>query len=320
MEKYLLTVDSAERDTAEYPESNDYTVILNRQLYNVTKIELVSARVPLSQYLVDVHNNIVIVDNVEYPITPGNYVMGDHLAAQLKTDLSSSVINNVQFNDDTQKLEINATTQFDLSFGVTNSLAEVMGFDHAIVYTSSPSGDLESAGVVNLCGPNSLLLSIKGDSDDYIKKSVYLDTPHEALNFYGTLLAREEGCPTFINYDNSVDRVCETFTESPLKSLSKMSVNFLFNNFDSVIPYDFKLRNHVLKFEITCSLDKLNVTKENENVKKMIELPPKLELERFRDEYRPWGDKQMLMYGGAILIFIVVVLIISSFKRVQLRT
>ena len=52
----------------------------------------------------------------------------------------------------------------------------------------------------------------------------------------------------------------------------------------------------------------------------MIELPPKLDLERFRDEYRPWGDKQVLMYGGAIVIFVVVLLMISSIKRVRLRT
>lgn len=320
MKKYILVVDSAERDTATYNASNDYTVFLNRTLYNVTKIELVSARIPLSQYLVDLHNNVVQVDGVDYTIQPGSYLTGTELAAQLKTDLSASVLNNVTFNDNTQKLEFKGTSQFTMEFDIVNNLAELMGFDHDQTYTSDAGGNLEAPGVVNLCGPNSLVLSITGDSDDYIKNDVYLDTPHEPLNFYGTLLAREEGCPTFINYDNSADKVIQSFDDSPLCSISKLSIKFLFNNFDSVIPYDFKLRNHVLKFEITCSLDKLNVTKENENVNKMIELPPKLDLERFRDPWRLLGDKRVLMYGGAVILFIVVLLMISSSKHVQLRT
>jgi len=319
MEKYILVVDSSERDTNVYTEPNDYTVFLNRPLYNVTKIELVSARIPLSQYIVDAHNNIVIVDSVSYTITPGNYATGTALAAQLKTDLNPSVINNVTYDDDTQKLSFKGTTQFTMEFNIPTSLSEVMGFDHDVTYTSTVGGDLDAPGVINICGPNSILLSITGDSDDYIKKNVYLKTPHEPLNFYGTLLVRSEGCPEFINYDNSADKVRQNFKSSPLKTITKLNVNFLFNNFDSVLPYDFKLRNHILKFEITCSLDKLIVTKENENVKKMIDLPPALKLERFQDPWRPWGDKRVLMYGGGILVFVIVVLIISSSRHVRLR-
>ena len=165
------------------------------------------------------------------------------------------------------------------------------------------------------------ILSLKGNSDDYIDNKVYVKTEHEALNMYGVLLAKSnDGVSDFINYDNSLDMVRRDFIEKAVPFMDKLTVKFFFNNFDSILPYDFKLRNHVLKFEITCSLDKLIVTKENENIKKMIDLPPKLDLPRFRDPWRFWGDKRVLMYGGAILVFLVVLIIISSSRHVQLQT
>ena len=208
-----------------------------------------------------------------------------------------------------------------MSFGVTNNLAEVLGFLHGQDYTSTAGGDLESEGVVNLFWPNSIILSLKGNSEEYIDNKVYVETEHESINFYGVILSKtDNGSGNFINFDNSSDIVKRNFIEKTIPYMNKLTVQFLFNNFDSVLPYDFKLRNHVLKFEITCSLDKLVVTKENENVKKMIELPPKLDLERFRDPWRPLGDKRVLMYGGAVILFVIVLIIISSTKHVQLRT
>lgn len=313
MEKYLLTVDSAERDTTTYEEPNDYTVTLNTPLYNITKIELVSARVPLSQYLVDSHSNVVTVDSVDYYIKNGNYT-GTELAAQLKTNLSASVINNVSYDDDTQKLEFNGTTQFTMSFENSTNMSEIMGFVHGVTYTSDAGGALVAPGVVNLFWPNFINLSLKGNSEEYIDNKVYLETPHEALNFFGTMVAHSDG--DYINFDRMSDKIERNFIEKPIPFLDRLTVQFLFNNFDTVIPYDFKLRNHFLKFEITCSLDKLVVTKENADIKKMIEIPPKLDLERFRDPWRPWADKRVLMYGGAILVFILVLLLMPG----QLRT
>jgi len=317
MENYLITVDSSERDTNLYPTSQDYIVEFNKPLYNIESINLTSARVPLTQYVIDGHNNVFVIDTVEYYLTNGDYTTGDKLANQVKNDISASAVNTVSYDEDTNKLTFSGPSDFTFEFDNEKNPALVLGFDH-ISYTSS-SGTLEAPGVINLDGPDSIILSIRGNSEDHMHTELYTKTPHEPLDFYGVLINKTEVGSKIINYDFSSDKVGRKFHDGPLPYLDRLNIQFFLNNFDDIVPYDFKLRNHVLKFEIRASMDKLIVTKENEKVEKMIELPPKLELERFKDQYRPWGDKRVLVYGGAVLVFLVFVILLSSLSRGALR-
>ena len=70
---------------------------------------------------------------------------------------------------------------------------------------------------------------------------------------------------------------------------------------------DFKLRNHILKFEITCNLDKFSLTK-NDEVPKLQDLPPPLDIGRFTDQYRLLGNKDVMIYGGSTVIIVIIVL------------
>ena len=56
-ETYLLEIDSSQRDVALYPNSNTYSVTINRPIYNVSKIKLIAARIPLPQWTIDAHND-----------------------------------------------------------------------------------------------------------------------------------------------------------------------------------------------------------------------------------------------------------------------
>jgi len=317
MENYLITVDSSERDTNLYPTSQDYTIEFNRPLYNIESINLTSARVPLSQYIIDSHNNVFVIDDVQYYLTNGDYETGADLATQVKNDINASNVNTVAYSSTTKRLTFSGPSEFTFQFGNGKNPALVLGFDHTS-YTSS-SGTLEAPGIVNLDGPDSIILSIRGNSEDHLHTELYTKTPHEPLDFYGVLINKTDVGSKIVNYDFSSDKVGRNFHDGPLPYLDRLNIKFFINNFDDIAPYDFKLRNHVLKFEIRASMDKLIVTKENEKVEKMIELPPKLELERFKDQYRPWGDKRVLVYGGAVLVFLVVVILLSSLSRGALR-
>ena len=58
-EQYLLEVDSSQRDVVKYPNPNDYKVEINRPMYNISQVKLISARIPLSQWTVDEYNSNV---------------------------------------------------------------------------------------------------------------------------------------------------------------------------------------------------------------------------------------------------------------------
>lgn len=313
MENFLITIDSSERDTNLYPTSQDYIIEFNKPLYNVEKISLTSARVPLSQYIIDGHNNVFVIDGVQYPLTNGDYDSGADLANQVKNDINASNVNAVSYSSTTKKLTFSGPSDYTFDFDNEKNPALVLGFDH--VSYSSSGGDLTAPGIINLDGPDSIILSIRGNSEDHIHTELYTKTPHEPLDFYGVLINKADPGSKIINYDDSADRISRNFHDGPLPFLDRLNIQFFLNNFDDIVPYDFKLRNHVLKFEIRASMDKLVVTKENAKVEKPVELPPKLELERFKDQYSPWGDKRVLVYGGAVLVFFIIVMLLSSLRR-----
>lgn len=470
MEKYLIEVDSGERNIQVYPNSNSYQVNLSRPLYNVSNIKLVAARIPLTQYTIDNHNNTMFIDGTEYNLTPNNYATGAELAAGLTDDLlMSNVV--AQFNESQNKLVFSNTSAFSVEFK-SQSPASVLGF----VPQMYAGTEVAAPGTIDIDGPTSIILALSSVTDDSFYNEVFLEkddattskgyvslqtptgyaiyninsgTSNSSGSYYTlnssnilyisttspftngdnvkctfSLTNTQSPIITYYDYDDSVtdpigispgefrlnnttqdqatelyfnftdqdgltpvlqdvnarkneapihyfgrilttgytataasggtaslatiggsnvlvtgtagfgaglgksiidynghdDPVRHNFYSGNVNYIGNLKVNFYLNNFNELVPYDFKLRNHILKFEITCALDKLAVIKENENVNKMIELPPKLDLERFRDPWRPLGDKRVLMYGGAVVLFVVILVIVSSSKRVQLRT
>ena len=469
MEKYLIEVDSGERNVQLWPNSNSYQVTLSRPLYNVSNIKLVAGRIPLTQYTIDNHNNKMFIDGTEYTLTPNNYATGAELAAGVTNDL---ILSNVvaQFNESQNKLVFSNTSAFSMEFK-SRSPASVLGF----VPRMYAGTDVIAPGTIDIDGPTSIILAISSVNDDSFYNEVFLDKNEESLtkgyvslqtstgyaiytinsgtsntlgsyytfnssnviyistsspftngdnvkctfsltntnepivtyydfddgsadpngiasgefrvnnitqdqatelyfnftdqnslnpklqdvntrknvppiHYYGRILttdytatAASGGTPSLatiggsnvlvtgtsgfgaglgksiIDFNGHDDPIRHNFYTGNVNYISNLKIDFYLNNFNELVPYDFKLRNHILKFEITCSLDKLIITKENENVKKMIELPPKLDLGRFRDPWRPLGDKRFLMYGGAIILFIIVLILVSSSKHVQLQ-
>ena len=72
-ETYLLEIDSSQRDTVLYPNANDYMITVNRPMYNINQIKLISARIPLPQLTIDEFNNKITI-NMEYDPGPPTVV------------------------------------------------------------------------------------------------------------------------------------------------------------------------------------------------------------------------------------------------------
>ena len=59
-----LIIDSRDRNYNIYPNANDYTIDLDEVYQDVLSIELVSAKVPFSNYLINSTNNILYFINI----------------------------------------------------------------------------------------------------------------------------------------------------------------------------------------------------------------------------------------------------------------
>ena len=75
-----------------------------------------------------------------------------------------------------------------------------------------------------------------------------------------------------IDFNGPDDPVYHNFTKGSENAIYDFSLNFYYNNGTKLIPYDFGARNHILKFEIECSLDKFATLKRNHE--EPIELLP----------------------------------------------
>ena len=327
MKVHTLDIDSGERDTNVYTYANSYTVTLKEPIYDVTQIKLISARIPTPQLTTSstnktfsIHDSGAPNDLIEITLTETNYTNGTALASDLDTLMQPplTLIDEVVFDTDTQALtfsntEVTASNTFSFKFfdGTNGYLSNVaLTTPHQVMGFSSKNpveSDSIVSGAINLEGPNSLILRIRSGSDEFTK-TVYSATP-----FYtGHILM--DGTD-FINFNGTDDPLTHEFYSGPQKYIKELQLEFFYMSHGRLIPYDFRNQDHILKFEITCSTDKLEglprvrVPLDDEVVEK--DLPPPISItEAVVDSYK-W--KEYLSIG--IIVFIGLVLLILMKRK-----
>ena len=112
--------------------------------------------------------------------------------------------------------------------------------------------------------PKSLILRLSSGSDEFAQ-TVYMGTSVDSTqkgtpHFTGHILLDDTNVLTF---NGSDDPFIHRFHSGPQKIITELGLEFLYLNNGVLTPYNFGSNNHVLKFEITCSTDKLeSMTKE----------------------------------------------------------
>lgn len=324
MKVYTLDIDSSERDTNVYAHANNYTVTLKDPIYDVTQIKLISARIPTPQLTVCPTNKSFAIydsgapdDTIVVTIDETNYTSGTTLATDLDTKMQPPLtcIDSVVFDSDTNALtfsntEASNTFTFKFFDGVGGYLSnaavttphQLMGFS-----SKNPTiGNTIVSGAVNLQGPNSLVLRLTTGSDDFTK-TVYSVTP-----FYtGHILLNGTG---FTNYSHADDPLTHEFYKGPQKYIKEIQIEFFYVSHGRFIPYDFRNQDHVLKFEITCSTDKLEGLPKVPLEAITKELPPPISIpEVIVNTYR-W--KEYLSIG--IIVLFGILLLFAMRRRPKL--
>ena len=321
MKVHTLDIDSSERDTNVYAYANNYTVTLKEPIYDVTQIKLVSARIPTPQLTTcatnktfSIHDSGAPDDLIEVTLNETNYTNGTALANDLDTLMQPPLtcIDQVVFDSDTQALTFSNTIAsntftfkfFDGTNGYLSNVAlttphQVMGFS-----SKNPvESDSIVSGAINLEGPNSLILRMTSGSDEFTK-TVYSVTPfytgHILLN--GT---------DMINFHGADDPLTHEFYKGPQKYIKYIKLEFFYMSHGRLLPYDFRNQAHILKFEITCSTDKLEGLPKVplEVVEK--ELPPPINIPEIVEDVYKW---KMEYISIGIIVFVGLVLL-SLMKR-----
>lgn len=280
MKVHTLDIDSGDRDPTLYPNTNDYVIDLTNPVYNVSKISLISARIPNSQLLIHERNNTFTINSTTVSLENKNYTASE-LATEINTrsaDVTSSV-----YDAKTNTIELtfsgSSTVKFyDGIHGYTSSNAyttphDILGMP-PLNATTDGSNKI-TTGPLNIDGPNGLVIKLSNGSDEF-NKSVYTETP-----FYtGTILNTGD---TIINQYGSDDIMEHNFVAGKQPTITALRVQFFYKSNGRLIPYDFRNANHVLKFAITCSTDKLEGVP---RVEKDFSLPPPVYIPEFEDVHR----------------------------------
>lgn len=303
MKVHTLDIHSGERDPILYPDPSDYVIHLNNPIYDVSKITLISARIPNSQLLIHDRNNTFTIrsgSTTEKIVLPN----GNYNAIDLTNNVNalSTIIDGATYRSNTNSIRFtSSSSDFTFAFydgihGYTSSNAyttphEILGLPPTNV--SSVTRAL-TTGNLNLHGVDSLVLKLSSGSDEF-NQTVYSETP-----FYtGRILANGD----IINHSGADDIVEHNFDSGARKTISDIRVQFYYSSQGRLIPYDFRNSNHVLKLAVTCSTDKLeNVPK----VERDFSLPSPVHIQEFEDVQR-WDafvSIFLIILAGVLMLMI----------------
>ena len=280
--KYYVSIDSSHRNRSLYPNNNDYVVSLGERYHGIYSIRLIEAVIPNSEYIINDNNNKIDFtysstdSSTDYTatLTNGNYTptSSTDLEANIKTAMNAAVggvISSITYSDLTRKLTFNTggnvTFNFKTGNNAVNNAAELLGFNPYENKTIS-SGNT-SDNVINVNGPNYIILNIDADDDELNALSnEHGSGPTQGLssssatdNIYASQVFGK--LPLDVTQGNNIhfkdEYPIEYIFKRGLKaSLNKFKISFYKKYGDNSQKFNFNGQEHQLTFEIQCCLDK----------------------------------------------------------------
>lgn len=300
----ILDVDSSERDINTFTNINNFEVELKNEIYDVSKLTIVSGNFHTPQLtLCNTNNTLIVRDipiskNVTIQLDTKNYTDGNVLASDLQSQLSNanSNITSVSYSSETSRLTFTGTHEFALYMNNDNSPYNVLGFSKEYV---SSSGNKIVSDAINLNGPNTLVLKISSGSE-ILSKDVFCADPF----FTGRIQLKDRYKTHYIGRDDPIEHL---FSSGSIKNIKKFRFEMFYLHGEKLIPYDFRNMNYSLKISLTCSKDKL---KNKPKVKRDISLPPPINIPEFEDvdrweKYKIYIAMSVIILTGTIILFIV---------------
>jgi hypothetical protein len=128
----LLFVNSKNRDKTLYPSGNSYTLHLTTPIRNITRIDLVSVKIPNTTYNLTATSNIVINTTTNVSMLPGYYT-----TASFTTEFNSSNQTSVRVNYSTAEGRFLFYGSSLSSLSATGQLSNIIGITTASSFAAS---------------------------------------------------------------------------------------------------------------------------------------------------------------------------------------
>ena len=218
----------------------------------------------------DISTNLLSFSNTSFT-TMGFSADGNTVARSVET---SGLVNGrrVIFNPETSNLEFSNNFKFNF-YGGSNGYAtssevgppaNLLGFSGA----NTEVANNVTSSYIDLNGPTSIFVRITSGLED-LDKPLFInggtfstsDGTFDSQNmkqisphYIGRILT--SNINEIIDFNGHDDPIHHTFIKGTGKFIDDLRIRFYYNNGTKLIPYDFGKRNHFLKIEIECSLEK----------------------------------------------------------------
>lgn len=275
MKVHTLDIDSGERDTELYEYANNYSITLKTRIYNVTKLEVISTRLPKPRLFNHFNNKFTIHDdngtynaeidplNVSLINNPTKSAVATYLQDTVIPSAGCTTIDQVLYtNGRFEFSNILTTHDFRLDFynGVDGWTSNVNSRTTPNqIFGLSASNVMSSSGTIT-CGqpdisfaPKTFVLKISSGSDDF-NQDFYTNTP-----FYTGVFMNNETDATqeYLTFYSQDDLFVHEYNNGPQKQMSNLKIEWYSKENNKLIPIDFKERDHAIKLRIHGSTDKL---------------------------------------------------------------
>jgi len=320
---YLLVADSSFKVPGGTP--NDFVIDLDRPIYMLESITLLSAKIRLTQNILNTTMNTILLSFDIDGYTPTglttDLTVGNLTGAEIAADITSRLLLltpvtfrqyydiDVFFNDNekvfyaTNKLyDATRAVPGNFKFTIKLGLANIMGWE---LENQSVDGSYTGKRRSILEGPDVLYVRLSDPNTDIVFND---NLPFQrSLNYSGVLLTTTDSDIIVQNEKDDPLAVCLYKGKYP--ELASLRIQILQHtgggNFE---PYDFRGRDNIFKFSIKCSLDKLNTLVDQSkdiSVDELYKLPAPVELE-YLDYSKRVNRRHYYPYAGmAVLIMVI---------------
>lgn len=267
-----IVVDSRDRNHDDYENSNNYRIDLKKDIQDVISIELISAEIPKSDYIINLNNNKIYFQETNLHVSNNTYLtatipIGNYTISELKTEIENQMsligIANYTVTVDNKTKLINISSDmsgvnvFNLLFkGVDeihgnnnnprstyreNSIGPVIGFSRIDkVGFSNYTGNSQ----YNLEGERYIMLHLRNiPIIDGISNGV--QNAYHKITLNGNIT----------RYYQHTDYQIIKKLNNPIKRLNELEISF--RNYNNDL-YDFHGLEHSLTFKITSIKPNIN--------------------------------------------------------------
>jgi hypothetical protein len=278
----------------------------------------------------DISTNLLSFSNTSFT-TLGFSTDGETMTETLET---SGLVSGrrLVFNPETSNIEFYNDFTFNF-YGGSNGYAtssEVGPPAHLLGFSGANTelANSVTSSYIDLNGPTSIFVRITSGLED-LDKQLFIDggtfstgggtfdsqnmkqiSPH----YIGRILTSNVN--EIIDFNGHDDPIHHTFIKGTGRFIDDLRIRFYYNNGTKLIPYDFGKRNHFLKIEIECSLEKgMGTVLEQSNAFGVDsgDLPPPVEIPNLMPKNRFDNSQKTILIVSVISLLMGLALL--SFMR-----